>query len=189
MGDKSIFLLLLRKVRGILNPMFEVLVFVYENYWRGDACPETAHLERKLNLVGFDADEIQDALTWLYDLNLAAKGLELALPPDDAVNPRSCTHVQAIAQSPLSMRVYSAAEQYRLGAEGLGFVAFLETSGALSAPMRELVLDRAMAAPGNQIALDDLKVIVLMVFWSLGEEPDALVLDELCDDHAHRLAH
>jgi Smg protein len=71
----------------------------------------------------------------------------------------------------------------------LGFVAFLETSGALSAPMRELVLDRAMAAPGNQIALDDLKVIVLMVFWSLGEEPDALVLDELCDDHAHRLAH
>ncbi|MDB5874544.1 MAG: hypothetical protein JWQ07_3986, partial [Ramlibacter sp.] len=20
--------------------MFEVLVFVYENYWRGDACPE-----------------------------------------------------------------------------------------------------------------------------------------------------
>lgn len=71
--------------------MFEVLVFVYENYWRGDACPETAHLERKLNLVGFDADEIQDALTWLYDLNLAAKGFELALPPDDAVNPRSCT--------------------------------------------------------------------------------------------------
>ncbi|HEX2546536.1 MAG TPA: DUF494 family protein, partial [Ramlibacter sp.] len=28
--------------------MFEVLVFVYENYWRGDACPELHQLERKL---------------------------------------------------------------------------------------------------------------------------------------------
>ena len=25
---------------GLYWPMFEVLVFVYENYWRGDACPE-----------------------------------------------------------------------------------------------------------------------------------------------------
>jgi Smg protein len=30
---------------------------------------------------------------------------------------------------------------------------------------------------------------VLMVFWGLGEEPDALVLDELCDNPATRLAH
>ncbi|PZQ57949.1 MAG: DUF494 domain-containing protein, partial [Variovorax paradoxus] len=26
--------------------MFEVLVFVYENYWRGDACPEPQLLGR-----------------------------------------------------------------------------------------------------------------------------------------------
>lgn len=43
--------------------MFEVLVYVYENYWRGDACPEWEHLERKLNAVGFESDEIQEALT------------------------------------------------------------------------------------------------------------------------------
>jgi Smg protein len=29
---------------------------------------------------------------------------------------------------------------------------------------------------------------VLMVYWSMGLEPDALVLDELCDD-AERVAH
>ena len=29
--------------------MFEVLVFVYENYWRGDACPELQQLGRKLS--------------------------------------------------------------------------------------------------------------------------------------------
>ena len=32
--------------------MFEVLVFVYENYWRGDACPELEQLGRKLSAAG-----------------------------------------------------------------------------------------------------------------------------------------
>ena len=54
--------------------------------------------------------------------------------------------------------------------------------------MREIVIDRAMAVPGHPMRLDDLKIIVLMVYWSVGLEPDALVLDELCDDSA-RVAH
>ncbi len=48
--------------------MFEVLVFVYENYYTGEACPEPAHLERKLSAVGFESEEIGDALTWLAGL-------------------------------------------------------------------------------------------------------------------------
>ena len=48
---------------------------------------------------------------------------------------------------------------------------------------------RAMAAPGGSLALEDLKIIVLMVFWSMGEEPDALILDELFVDDADRLIH
>ena len=55
--------------------------------------------------------------------------------------------------------------------------------------MREIVVDRAMAVAGEPLSLDDLKIIVLMVYWSLGQEPDALVLDELCDDSEGRLAH
>jgi Smg protein len=51
------------------------------------------------------------------------------------------------------------------------------------------VVDRAMAVALEPLSLDDLKIIVLMVYWSLGEEPDALVLDELCDDGSARLAH
>ena len=50
-------------------------------------------------------------------------------------------------------------------------------------------VDRAMAAPGDPVSLDELKLIVLMVYWSFGTEPDALVLDELCDDTEHRVAH
>jgi Smg protein len=71
----------------------------------------------------------------------------------------------------------------------MGFIGFLESCGALSPHMREVVIDRAMAAPGPTVALDDLKIIILMVFWSFGQEPDALVLDELCEDNSGRTAH
>ena len=46
-----------------------------------------------------------------------------------------------------------------------------------------------MAVRTEPIELDDLKIIILMVYWSFGEEPDALILDELCDDGAERIAH
>jgi len=46
-----------------------------------------------------------------------------------------------------------------------------------------------MAVPQRPIDIDDLKIIVLMVYWSVGMEPDALVLDELCDDTESRIPH
>ena len=39
-----------------------------------------------------------------------------------------------------------------------------------------------MASPVEHVTLDDFKIIILMVYWSFGIEPDILVLDELCDD-------
>ena len=59
----------------------------------------------------------------------------------------------------------------------------------LPPPLREMVIDRAMAASGNPLDLDDMKIIILMVFWSLGEEPDALILDELFVAPEDRLIH
>jgi Smg protein len=152
--------------------MFEVLAYVYENYWSGQDCPEWDHLERKLSSVGFESEEIAVALTWLSGLTIVA-------------NPSPDPTPQAAS----SMRVYSIAEQDHIGRDCLGFISFLEASSVLPATMREIVVDRAMAAPGSPLALDDLKIIVLMVYWSFGEEPDALVLDELCDDASERIAH
>ncbi|MES2399026.1 MAG: DUF494 domain-containing protein [Pseudomonadota bacterium] len=171
--------------------MFEVLVYVYENYWQGDACPELHQLGRKLTAAGFEAEEIQAALIWLDGLNTAAHGTQICLPPQESSNTHEAKDTgQSIqAQSSDSLRIYSVTEQEHLGAETLGFVSFLESAGVLPPHMREIVLDRAMAAPGDPLSLDDLKIIVLMVYWSFGEEPDALVLDELCDDTEQRLAH
>jgi Smg protein len=156
--------------------MFEVLVFVYEHYWRGDACPELQNLERKLSAHGFEPEEIHQALAWLDGLNFAAQNAAAHESP-------------ALAASPSSLRVYSWAEQEHLGAECLGFIAFLADSGVLPPTMREIVIDRAMAAPGDPVSLEDLKIIVLMVYWSFGQQPDALVLDELCDSPETRIAH
>jgi Smg protein len=163
--------------------MFEVLVYVYENYWQGDACPEAPQLGRKLSAAGFEADEIQAALIWLDGLQLAAQTSRLCTAEDHR------SGVCALPQSEDSLRIYSQTERQHLGLEALGFLAFLERAGVLPPHMREIVVDRAMAVTGEPLSLDDFKVIVLMVYWSMGQEPDALVLDELCDDSSERLPH
>lgn len=150
--------------------MFDVLVYLYENYFRPDACPDQAQLRRKLTAVGFENEEIQEALNWLDGL---------------AHDAESHTGTQA----PTSMRVFTGAEQEQLGEECIGFISFLESAGVLPPPMREMVIDRALAISGAPVALEDLKIIVLMVFWSLGEEPDALILDELFVAVGDRLIH
>lgn len=177
---------------GYIGPMFEVLVFVYENYWRSDACPEPEQLSRKLSAHGFEAEEIRDALQWLDGLSLATQGVQLKRNDEEGRSVTVALRSSAEAtrpQSPDSMRVYSQAEQDHLGAECLGFIQFLEGSNVLPCDMREIVVERAMAAPGAPVALDELKIIVLMVHWSTGIEPDALMLDELCDDTRDRVAH
>ena len=163
-----------------IEAMFEVLVFVYENYWRGDACPELQQLGRKLSAAGFEFDDIQQALQWLDGLNIASQHTELIDISQSVPEHHTESHN--------SLRIYSVAEQDHLGAACLGFINFLESAEVLSPHMREIVLDRAMAVPGYPMQLDDLKIIVLMVYRSVGLEPDALVLDELCDGQ-DRVAH
>jgi len=150
--------------------MFDVLVYLYENYWRPDACPEHEQLTRKLSSVGFESEEIEDALTWLDGVAAAAEA-------------------GVGVQQPDSVRIYVASELEHLGEPSIGFITFLESAGVLPPHMREMVIDRASAIPGGPLDLEDLKIIVLMVFWSLGEEPDALILDELFVAEEDRLIH
>ncbi|MCA0240612.1 MAG: DUF494 domain-containing protein [Proteobacteria bacterium] len=150
--------------------MFDVLVYLYENYWRPDACPDHRQLSRKLSAVGFESDEIQEALHWLDGLASTAES-------------------RVGEQSSRSLRLYTEAERELLGEDSIAFISFLESAGVLPPEMREMVIDRASAVGSGPLGLEDLKVIVLMVFWSLGEEPDALILDELFVDPEDRLIH
>ena len=171
-----------------IGRMYEVLVFVYEHYWGGDSCPDREQLGRRLHSAGFERADIQQALSWLAGLDSAAEGIVVAAPGDrpDAEPPAGTL---AWPASPGCQRIYSPRELEQLGPEGISCLLFLENAGALSAELREVVIDRALAASESPLDLDDLKIIIMMVYWRLGADPDVLVLDELCDDAECRVAH
>jgi Smg protein len=170
---------------AILASMFEVLAFVYENYNAEDGCPEAAHLQRKLNAVGFEEDEISEALDWLAGLGIAARFARPSATDAPTVLPSTWLH----RPSPGSVRIYSIPEQNHLGPVCLGYLSFMESAGILPAHIREVVMDRAMAVTGEPVTLDDLKIIILMVFWTFGQQPDTLALDELCEVASERVVH
>jgi Smg protein len=148
--------------------MFDVLVYLYETYYRPDACPDSEALVKKLSAVGFEEDEISRALDWLTDLA-------------EATNEFSDQYPQQTAFS-FGTRIYVARELDALGTEAVGFIQFLESAKVITPIQREIVIERALAASDEQISLDKLKVIVLMVLWSQGKEPDGLIFDELFSD-------
>jgi Smg protein len=50
--------------------MFDILVYLFENYYQAQAYPDFDTLERKLHAAGFENDDIHDALDWLNSLTL-----------------------------------------------------------------------------------------------------------------------
>jgi len=144
--------------------MFDILVYLYETYYRPDACPEPAVLARKLSAVGFDDVEISEAIVWLADLTEMA-GAETSAE-----------------WSSTGTRFYVQAEVDALGSEGVGFIQFLESAGVITPMQREIVIERALAVEEPPVGPGNLKIIVLMLLWSQGKEPDALMLDDLFGD-------
>jgi Smg protein len=154
--------------------MFDVLVYLYETYYRPDACPEPAALAKKLSAVGFDDVEISEALVWLTDLTEIA-GVE-----------------HALTAASTGTRFYVEEETDALGGAAIGFIQFLESAKVLTPLQREIVVERALALEEAPVSLGKLKVIVLMLLWSQGKEPDALMFDDLFgsdEDQAPRLLH
>src|SRR5690554_1616765 len=108
--------------------MFEVLVYLFHNYYTPDACPSADVLAKRLAAAGFEHEDINQALGWLLGL---AESIEECADMSNAESTGS--------------RVYTDMEQQQLGTEAIGFVTFLENTGVLSAPVREIVIERAMA--------------------------------------------
>ena len=159
--------------------MFDVLVYLYETYYRPDACPDTAALARKLSAVGFEEDEISEALAWLTRLA------------------ESTSTLVGVEQQPQTVcgsgtRIYVEQEMQALGVAAVGFIQFLESAKVLDPVQREIVIERALAVNESPLPLDKLKVIVLMMLWSQGKEPDGLIFDDVfLDDESpkQRLLH
>jgi Smg protein len=88
-----------------------------------------------------------------------------------------------------AFRAHTHAELAKLSTDSRGFITFLESAGVLTAPLRELIIDRAMALPEDTVDLDKLKVIVLMVLWARRGDVDTLILEELLPEGGPRHIH
>lgn len=146
--------------------MFDVLVYLFQNYYTPQACPTADVLAKRLAAAGFEHEEIDEALRWLLGLAEATEDcVELANHGGDGT------------------RIYADVEQQRLSPEAIGFITFLEATDVLAAPLREIVIDRAMACHDGLVTLERIKVIALMVLWSQEAEIDHLILEELLRNH------
>src|SRR5690606_3172663 len=154
--------------------MFDILVYLFETYYTPQACPEADVLAHKLAAVGFEHEDINDALGWLHGL---------------AQTTEQCGPLANHPHSKQSLRVYTDDEYQALGSEAIGFILFLEGSGVLPPALREILIERAQAAQEAPISLSKLKIIALMVLWSQEAEVDHLVFEELLADDPVRLFH
>ncbi len=152
--------------------MFDVLVYLFENFYQAEGRPDHETLARKLHAAGFENEDIHDALDWLNGL---------ATPCDPG-------RLERLDLRP-TFRGYNAQETAKLTTESRGFLAFLESARILAPRLRELIIERAMALPDEIVGLDKFKVIVLMVLWTQRGSVDALVLDELLPDGEKRQMH
>ncbi len=152
--------------------MFDVLVFLYENYSALSACPDVEALTRRLADAGFEEDEIADAMVWLHGLASVTLSSQSSSRAD-----------------PATFRVYTNQEYASLGHAAIGFIASLDRDGQLNPVQREIVIERAAALAETPIALERLKIIVLMVLWSQSVDVDGTLLQELLDDDPRPVLH
>ena len=142
--------------------MYEVLMYLFRHYRTPQLFPEADDLHAKLTTLGFDEDSVEQAINWLIGLACATQNIRLL------------SHA-----SPGTVRIYAPQELEQLGVQAIEFITFLENAGALYAPHRELIIERALAIKESPISISKLRIICLMVLWSQEVEFDALIFDEL----------
>lgn len=141
--------------------MYDVLVFVFENCQQADLAYDRDRVAQKLSAAGFEDGDISEALHWLAGMSLTPQVRE---PLPDARR---------------TFRAYAPRELAKLDAACRGFLLTLEQSGILTAETRELVIERALAAAGDTLSLEQLKLVVLMVVWNQQTPTSRLLAEDL----------
>ena len=141
--------------------MFDILVYLFENYLEVNAYPDENKLTRELSAAGFERGEINLAISWMHGLeSLVHTG------QDDALAATQAT------------RLFTEREIDHLGVEGIGLIAFLENSGVLDPVQREWIIDRAFAIDEQVLSLEQVKWIILFVLWSQNEPQQFVFVED-----------
>jgi Smg protein len=154
--------------------LFDVLLYLFENYIYDDEQFDADTLEDELARAGFHQGSINKAFDWLDGLSTAhEKGKLLTAPSHQG-----------------SMRIHTDEESLRLDSECRGFLLFLEQMGVLDHINRETVMDRLMALDSEEIDLEQLKWVVLMVLFNQpGQEEAAVWMEDIVIDEMAILLH
>jgi len=142
--------------------MYDILAYVFENCQQTEVAHDAARVAKKLSAAGFEDADISEALRWLAGVLRAPQGGLVELP--DAQR---------------SFRAFAPRELAKLDAECRGLLLTLDHSGLLNPLTRELVLERSLAASGDSLTLEQLKLIVLMVLWNQQTPTSRLVAEDL----------
>jgi len=141
--------------------MFEVLVYLFENYFEANIRPDQDVLTRELFAAGFEENDINGAFYWFSALD------DMSHQSTDA------------ADGSNSLRIYSESENRKISNDSLSFLMFLEQASVLSPSQRELVVDRVMALPNTAVTLEETKWIVLIALWKQGKAGDYLFVEDV----------
>ena len=150
--------------------MYDILVYLFENCQQADVAYDHERVAKKLSAAGFEDSDISEALHWLAGV-LRAPQAGFANLPD----------------SRRTFRAFAPRELVKLDAQCRGFLMTLEHSGILTPQTRELVIERSLAASGDTLSLDQLKLIVLMVLWNQQTPTSQLVAEDLFSTPQGRL--
>ena len=151
--------------------MFEVFLYLLENYLSVNQCPDAPTLARRLANEGFDEFEVRSAVLWIEQLRqpLVLKQLKPSLAN--------------------SQRIYHESERVQLGDENIALIAQLEYNQSISADQREYIIERAMMLPYLMHRTDVFKALLLTILWAHEHDIDDVLLhaliDEMGDDTLH----
>ncbi len=145
--------------------MFEVLVYMFENYVAHNICPDQDTLAMELLAAGFEDDEIHDAVDWINRLN--------AMADDEVTSPAAHT-----------LRVYASDEAIKLESEALGFLSFLLSNQIIQLHQHEIIIERAMALPQPVVHLDEVRWIAYMLLKKHGQEEELQFAEEAIFDNS-----
>jgi Smg protein len=141
--------------------MYDILVYLFENCQHADLAYDRERVAKKLSAAGFEDSDISEALHWLAGVRVAHSVRE------------------PLPDSRSTFRAYAPRELAKLDAQSRGFLLTLEQSGILTAETRELVIERALAANGDTLSLEQLKLVVLMVLWNQQMPTSRLLAEDL----------
>lgn len=149
--------------------MFELLVYLFENYIEVQVRADEKTVAKELSAAGFDSDDINRAFSWF-------NSLEILSANELATNSSGC-------------RIYAEEETKKIGHECLSFLMFLEQAGVLNPQEREVVIDRLLALPEMEVNLEQTKWIALMVLWRHGKAKDYLFVEDALFNNSNPTMH